>query len=136
MPAIRNNVAIAASPRTVWRALTTAEGLEKWLADEARIQGREGGQVSLVIDGVEQRGMIHRWRPISHVEFHFNRGDYPGSGSRLAFRVVRDRGDTVVTVVQDGSPDLDDPELREQLSARLQGALEALQGWLDGIDEA
>ena len=36
MAAIRRHVYIANGARAVWRALTTAEGLEKWLAEEAR----------------------------------------------------------------------------------------------------
>ena len=43
MAAIRRHVYIANGARAVWRALTTAEGLEKWLAEEARVDGRKGG---------------------------------------------------------------------------------------------
>ena len=47
MAAIRRHVYIANGARAVWRALTTSEGLEKWLAEDARVDGRKGGRVVL-----------------------------------------------------------------------------------------
>ena len=62
MPAIRRHVHIACPPRAVWRALTTADGLEKWLADEARVDGRKGGRVVLTgtdFDAEQDLSLIH-----------------------------------------------------------------------------
>ena len=72
MPAIRRHVYIAASQRTVWRALTTAEGLASWLVDEARVDPRNGGRIVWTYEGddgepINDIGTILKWRPTSHL---------------------------------------------------------------------
>ena len=48
---IERTVEIAAAPTKVWAALTTAEGLAAWFGDEASIDLRPGGAMSLTWTG-------------------------------------------------------------------------------------
>ncbi len=136
MPAIRRQVLIAAPPRTVWRALTTAEGLTGWLVDEARVDARKGGRVVLVGEDdegnpIEDLGIIHKWRPTSHLEITFDRvGKGPFAGSRLSVQVALDGGETRVSIVHAGDP-MEDPERHPQLDKEWRQALSALQSLLD-----
>ena len=96
MPAIRRHIHIAAPPRAVWKALTTADGLKSWLADDARLEPRKGGRVVLTTEDdegnpVEERGMIHTWRPTSHLEIAWdNIGQFPNKGTRVSFQLALD----------------------------------------------
>jgi len=138
MPAIRRHIHIAASPREVWKALTTKEGLMGWLADDARIEARKGGRIVLVGEDdegnpIEERGLIHRWRPTSHLEITWdNFGNFPTRGTSISFQVALDNGETRVSLVHSGpSKVLDDEERRSQLDADWRRALKSLQSMLD-----
>ena len=55
---------LAATPRAIWNALTTAEGVESWWVDEARLDARPGGRIVLMSEGddgepLEERGLFH-----------------------------------------------------------------------------
>ena len=136
MSSIRRHVFIASNPRTVWNALTTADGLEKWLADEARIDGRKGGRVVFVGEDaegepLEERGIIHVWRPTSHFEIAWDSiGNAPTKGTRVAFKVARDGDETRLSLVHSGSA-LEDDELRAWLDEEWKGRFSFLQSWLD-----
>lgn len=136
MPAVRRQILIAASPRTVWKHLTTGDGLAMWLVDEARVDGRKGGRVVLQSeddDGnpVEDSGTIHKWRPTSHLEITFDRaGRGSFANSRLAFQVAMDGGETRLSVVHGGEP-MDDPDTNKQTDKEWRQALSALQSLLD-----
>ena len=115
MPAIRRHVRIASTTRNVWRALSTPEGLAGWLCDEARIEPRMGGRFVLLSKddnggNSEDRGLVHTWRPASHLELAFDRQ----SNSPLV----------------SGEP-LDDAERTEVVDAQWRQALAALQASLD-----
>lgn len=141
MPSIRRQILIAAAPRTVWRSLTTGEGLAEWWADEARIDARKGGRVvvvSLDDEGqrVEEHGIIHTWRPTSHLEIAFDRvGPGPLKGTRLAFQVAVDGGETRVALVHSGEA-FDDAQAHERMDKQWRQALRALQGQLDSDDSS
>jgi len=136
MSAIRRHVLIACTPRAAWRALTTAEGLEKWLADEARVDGRQGGRVVLQgtdFDGENDAcGIVHTWRPTAKFEVSWDSvGHFEGKGGHAAFQVARDGDETRVSVVYSGGEALDDDERRQKMVAAWKTALEALQQLLD-----
>ena len=137
MPAIRRQVHIAATPRAVWRALTTADGLASWWVDEARFDARKGGRVVFKTTGddgedAEDRGMIHTWRPTSHLEVAFDRSSSTElRGSRVAFQVARDGDETLLTLVHSGGEILDDDEGRARLDKEWRQAFLALQDMLD-----
>lgn len=137
MPAIRHQISIAASPRAVWRALTTGDGLAGWWVDEARVEPRAGGRVVLSNVGDdgemgEERGFIHTWRPTSHLEIAFDRmGERPMRGSHVSFKLARDGEETRLTLVHSGGEVLEDAEARDALEKDWKSALRALQGMLD-----
>ena len=136
MPAIRRHVHIACGARAVWSALTTSDGLEKWMADDARIDGRKGGRV--VVSGTdfdsenELCGMIHTWRPTSKLEISWDSvGTFELKGSSVAFQVARDGDETRLSIVHSGGEALEDEERRSALDAAWKTALETLQSLLD-----
>ena len=136
MPAIRRHVHIAATPRAVWKALTTPEGLTGWLSDDARIEPRSGGRVVLSSVGddgepVEERGIIHTWRPTSHLEISWDRiGRAETAGSHVSFQVARDGDEVRLSLVHSGDV-LDDDAVREALDTEWKQALSALQESLE-----
>jgi len=138
MPAIRRQINIAAAPRVVWRALTTAEGLTMWLADSARIDARNGGRIVLTSeddDGnpVEERGIIHEIRPIRRLEIAWDSNSPAKSaGSRLEFQVARDGEETRLSLVQRGGPLLEDEEQRAEVDRVWRQAFLALRSSLEG----
>jgi uncharacterized protein YndB with AHSA1/START domain len=136
MPAIRQIVHIAATPRAVWKALTTVEGLKSWLVDEARLEPRDGGRVVWAYHGddddmIEGRGMIHKWRPTSHFEISWDRqGPFPSAGTHMVFKLARDGDETRLSLVQSG-PVTDDDESRAEILKEWKRDLKALQSMLD-----
>ena len=136
MAAIRRHVYIANGARAVWRALTTSEGLEKWLAEDARVDGRKGGRVVLSGTDLDAEhdlvGIIHTWRPTSKLEISWdNVGASETKGSTVAFQVARDGEESRVSIVHSGGEALNDEERRAKLDQAWKVALETLQALLD-----
>ena len=136
MAAIRRHVYIANGARAVWQALTTAEGLEKWLAEDARVDGRVGGRVVLSGTDLDSEhdlvGIIHTWRPTSRLEISWDSiGVAETKGSSVLFQVARDGDETKVNIVHSGGEATDDEERREKLDNAWKVALETLQALLD-----
>jgi len=136
MAAIRRHVYIANGARAVWRALTTSEGLEKWLAEDARVDGRKGGRVVLTGTDLDSEhdlvGIIHTWRPTSKLEISWdNVGASETKGSSVAFQVARDGEESRVSIVHSGGAALEDEERRAKLDQAWKVALETLQALLD-----
>jgi uncharacterized protein YndB with AHSA1/START domain len=137
MPAIRRQILIATSPRALWGALTTPEQLSKWLADEVRLEPRAGGRIVLgwrPEEGqhIEARGLIHTWRPISHLEVAWERtGEYPARGSRVTFQVARDGEEARLTLLHQGGEGLEDEAIREIIDRNWKKSLDTLQTLLD-----
>jgi len=136
MPSLRRQIMVTAPPRKVWAAITTGDGLASWLVDEARVDGRKGGGVVMISeddDGnpTEDRGLIHKWRPTSHLEITFDTvGKGPLKGTRLAFQVALDGGETRISLVHSG-PLLDDPDEHARLEKEWRQAFGTLQALLD-----
>ena len=136
MSAIRRHVYIANGARAVWRALTTSEGLEKWLAEDARVDGRKGGRVVLSGTDFDEEhdlvGIIHTWRPTSKLEISWdNIGASETKGSSVAFQVARDGEESRVSIVHSGGEALGDEERRGRIDQAWKVALETLQALLD-----
>lgn len=53
--AVRREILLPVDRMTAWDALRDAEGLETWLADEARLEIRRGAQGTLVLRDGERR---------------------------------------------------------------------------------
>ena len=133
MPAIRRQINIAASPRAVWRALTTSEGLARWWDPDVRMDGREGGRIVVgAEDTAQARGMVHTWRPTSHLELSFDKGGASEwRGSHVAFKLARDADESRLTMVHSGGEALEDEARRKTLEGQWDRALVALQTALD-----
>jgi uncharacterized protein YndB with AHSA1/START domain len=136
MAAIRRHVYIANGARAVWRALTTSEGLEKWLAEDARVDARKGGRVVLTGSDLDAEhdvvGMILTWRPTSKLEISWDSiGAAETKGSSVAFQVARDGDETRVSIVHSGGEALEDDERRAKMDHAWKVALETLQALLD-----
>ena len=136
MSSVRQQINIAAAPRTVWAKLTTSEGLTDWLADSARVDSNEGGRLVLTMEGddgepVEERGLFHTLRPTRSVEIAFDRaGKGPWAGTRLSVQLARDGDETRVAVVHSGFPD-EEEERTATVDGDWRVALKALRGCLE-----
>lgn len=121
MAAIRQQINIAASIRSVWNALTTKKGLEAWWADEARVDPSVGGRLVITTEddegnAIEERGMFHKIRPTREIEIAWDSSSpAPTKGTRIVFQVARDGDETRVRVVHSGGGVLNDEEARGAL---------------------
>ncbi|MCA9489414.1 MAG: SRPBCC domain-containing protein [Myxococcales bacterium] len=137
MTAIRQQINIAAPQRTVWNALTTAEGWTSWWADEARFEAREGGRVVLTTEGddgnpVEERGILHEIRPTRRLEITWdNTSPAKTKGTRLQFTISRDGDETRLAMVHSGGGVLDDEEARDALEKEWRNGLRSLRETLE-----
>lgn len=122
MAAIRQQINIATSLRSVWNAMTTGEGLATWLADEARVEPRNGGRVVLVHkqpdsdEVIEERGLFHVFRPTRDVEIAWDSsGKAPTKGTRVSLQIAMDGDEVRLRVVHSGAGILDDEVARDVL---------------------
>jgi uncharacterized protein YndB with AHSA1/START domain len=136
MSTIRRQIAIEASPRTIWAALTTVEGLKSWLADEATVIAAVAGRYSITVEGEEgpltETGRFHTVRPTSKLEMHFDKfSPGPWKASSLTFTLARQGQQTVVNLVQSG-PGFEDPAVAKQVDDDWRRALLSLRDGLEG----
>jgi uncharacterized protein YndB with AHSA1/START domain len=128
MSTIRRQVSIAANPRSVWNALTTPEGLQRWLG-EARVDPRAGGRITVkTLGGDEEGGFLHVFRPTSKLEVNWDRGPWKGTFTQLS--VARDGTETVVNV-QHAGPQFEDDAVRSPADEMWRKALTSLR---DGLE--
>jgi uncharacterized protein YndB with AHSA1/START domain len=136
MSSIRRQVTIAAAPRAVWQALASADGLQAWLCDEARVDPRAGGRVTVRSEGddgepVVDTGTLLVCRPTSKLEIAWDKtGNGPWKGTTTQFSVALDGDETVVNLLHAGSP-LEDEEARGRLDTEWRRALASLR---DGLE--
>ena len=137
MAAIRQQINIAAPQRTVWNALTTAEGWKSWWVDDARIEPREGGRIVFVSeDGegkpVEERGIVHEMRPTRRLEIAWDSNSPARTrGTRLQFTISRDGDETRLALVHSGGGVLDDDAQRDTLDKEWREGLRTLRASLE-----
>jgi uncharacterized protein YndB with AHSA1/START domain len=137
MATIRRQISIEASPRTIWAALTTAEGLKAWLADEASVIASTAGRFAVTMEGdagpYTETGRFHTVRPTSKLEIHFDKtSGGPWKGTALAFTLAREGEQTVVNVVHGGTS-FEDPAVLKEQDDTWRRALVSLR---DGMEEA
>ena len=132
---IRRQISIAAPPRTVWNALTTPEGLSRWLASDVRIDPRAGGRIVLKVRGdgepVEEAGFLHVWRPTAKLEITWDKASPgPWKSTFTQFQVALDGKETVLNVLHDG------PAFEEEVARVAADALwkRALLSLRDGLE--
>ena len=137
MSAIRQQINIARPIRAVWTALTTADGLMSWWADDARVDARPGGRVVVFTEGddgepMEERGILHELRPTRKIEIAWD-SNSPAltRGTRLLFQLARDGEETRVSMVHSGRGVLEDEEARDTLDKDWRRALRSLRDALE-----
>lgn len=137
MSSIRRQINIAATPRAVWQMLTTDEGWRAWYADEARVDGRKGGRISITTEDDDgeplvEAGFFHTWRPTARLEIAWDtHGKAASRGGRLLIQVARDGDETRVSVVISGGAAMEDPELRAELDTTWRQSLKGLRDALE-----
>ena len=136
MSTIRRQISIAATPRAVWNALTTPDGLSAWLGTEARVDARQGGRIVMKVrndgDTVEEAGMLHVYRPTAKLEINWDKYSAGSWKNTLTqFQVARDGKETILNVQHIGSP-LEDEALRTTVDAAWKRALLTLR---DGLEQ-
>jgi uncharacterized protein YndB with AHSA1/START domain len=137
MAAIRQQINIAASQRTVWNALTTPEGWTSWWADQARLEPRPGGRIVLVVEGddgqpVEERGLFHELRPTRKLEIAWDATSPAKTrGTRVVFTISRDGEETRLALVHTGAGVLEDDAARDTLDREWRDALRTLRTALE-----
>ena len=137
MAAIRHQVNIAVPTRTVWKALTTADGLMSWWADEARLDPRPGGVIVITTEGddgepIEERGVFHELRPTRKIEIKWDKGSQaPTAGTRITFQLAKDGPETRLSLIHSGGGVLDDEEARSVLDKDWNRALKGLRDTLE-----
>lgn len=91
------------APTRLWKALATAEGLSKWLAD-GTIEEREGGSVRFEFDGDQTvTGEILTWDPPSALSYTWNiNGEIP---SRVDFSIEETQSGSTLTLTHTGLPE-------------------------------
>lgn len=138
MASIRQQINVDATPRDVWRALSTAEGWTSWYADEARCDPREGGRITLSTIGddgepLDEVGIFHAFRPIRKLEVSWDSNSpAPTRGTSLSFQVARDGDETRLALVHSGGGILEDEEARDALVKEWRQAFLALRDYLEG----
>jgi uncharacterized protein YndB with AHSA1/START domain len=135
MSTIRRQISIEATPRAVWNALTTPDGLARWLGTDARVDARPGGRFVLKVDHegawVEEAGLLHVCRPTARLEITWDKhSSGPWKGTLTQFQVARDGAETVLNLQHIGSA-LEDEALRSGLDERWRRALSTLRDQLE-----
>lgn len=136
MSSVRRQINIAAPIRSVWKMITTPEGWTAWYADEARVDARSGGRVTLLSEGddgpVEEVGMLHIYRPTSHLEIRWDsRSPASTRGTHLAFHLARDGEETRVSLVHSGGLLDEDASARQAIDDTWRRALAAMRDALE-----
>ncbi len=138
MASVRQQISVAASPRAVWRAFTTEEGLVSWWVDGARVEPRAGGRVILTTEDdegapMEESGFYHELRPTRRIEILFDRNRPSAwAGSRIKVHIARDGDETRVSITHTGSSDrFEDEEKRSALDKEWRAALKSLRSALE-----
>lgn len=112
--AVREEIAIAAPPETVWRALTEAEELTNWFPTQAGVEPGEGGKIWLAWEEQFRWDLnIEAWEPGRHLRVTYVQEE-PRAPDRaidattrpvkiaMDFYLEARQGGTIVRVVHSG----------------------------------
>ena len=95
---IRRELVLPEPPDEVWEALTDAERLEEWFANEVELDLETGEGVFRWDDGSERHAQIDVYEP--ERRFGFTWRDEGGEETRVDFTLVPDEDGTRVVVVE------------------------------------
>jgi uncharacterized protein YndB with AHSA1/START domain len=83
-------IEVAATPAELWKALTTAQGIQSWFAPIAKVEPGLGGSITVGwAPGMEMTQAIEVWEPEKHLRA--GRTDYyiEGNGDTTILRLVQ-----------------------------------------------
>jgi uncharacterized protein YndB with AHSA1/START domain len=64
-------------PSEVWKAITDSDQVNQWYAGKAKIDGRPGGKVEVVVGPFHWKGKILVWDPPKVFEYEYNQEPSP-----------------------------------------------------------
>ncbi len=137
MASIRQQINIDAGLREVWNALSTVDGWTSWYADDARVDARKGGRITLSAIGddgepVDEVGIFLTFRPTRKLEVAWDAtSPAPTKGTTLSFQVARDGDETRLALVHSGGGILEDEDARDALVKEWRQAFHALRDHLE-----
>jgi uncharacterized protein YndB with AHSA1/START domain len=132
---ITREIGIDAPPEVVWAIVTEARHLAAWFSDEAEIDLRPGGAMTLTWHGHgTYRARVETVEPPHTFAFRWLRreGNEPveGSSTVVVMTLIPERAGTRLRVVESGFSDLAWPE-----SERARYADENAEGWIVELDQ-
>ena len=122
---IERTVTLTCSPRQVWQALTTAEGLSAWFGERASIDLRPGGSATMTFAGgmtVEMR--VERVEEPTVFAYTWRLPDLPEDDPRrtyVEFTLEPDDDGTVLRVVETGFAQLPVETRRQTYDSHSEG---------------
>ena len=97
---------IAASPETVWKAITDAAELVNWFPLDAVVDPGEGGRIIYGWHSIKGDSRIQAWRPPEHLRtswmVHAEPGDDPRTQVAVDWFIEGERGQTRLRLVHSG----------------------------------
>ncbi len=102
---IEKSTVIPATPARLYRALTDAKQLSRWLADRVESDPRPGGQIVIEYDSHEKRGEYRRLIPGVEVGIRWIQFEEPVPEDITGFKIDRVARGTRVRVVDFATPE-------------------------------
>ena len=137
---IERTVRLARSPRDVWPALTTTEGLSAWFGEHATIDLRPGGAASMTFAGgmtVEMR--VERVEEPNVFAYTWRLPDLPDDDPRrtyVEFALEPDGAGTVLRVTETGFAQLPLDTRRDTYDSHNDGWSQELAELVEHLDGA
>ena len=113
---IEKSTVIPATPARLYKALTDAKQLSRWLADRVESDPRQGGQIVIEYDSHEKRGEYRRLIPGVEVGIRWIQFEEQVPEDITGFKIDRVTGGTRVRVVDFATPE--DADALQALWAR------------------
>ncbi len=99
---VRKEIELEATPEEIWQAIATGPGMDSWFMGRSEIEPGEGGTTKLTVGGHTEQATVTAWEPLRQLAYRTGEGE---DGSFMAFEWLiegRDRGSTVLRLVQNG----------------------------------
>jgi uncharacterized protein YndB with AHSA1/START domain len=104
---VEKSIVVKATPAKLFKAITHAKELTKWLCDRAESDPRPGGQVISTHDGHEARGIYRRFIPNQEVAIEWEKHEHDLAliEDLTVYRLERTAQGTRIHVVDFALPD-------------------------------
>ncbi len=102
---IEKSTIIPATPARLYKSLTDAKQLSRWLADRVESDPRPGGQIVIGYNSHEKRGEYRRLIPGVEVGIRWSQFEEPVPEDLTGFKIDRVSGGTRVRVVDFAAPE-------------------------------